>query len=479
MKNKILSFRRALACAALVGGLAAASTANAVATIVIVNGNAANVGFNDPTPVAPVGGNTGTTLGEQRLIAFTAAANKWGATLTSAVTIRVLATFEPLTCTATGAVLGSAGATQVFSFTSGTGVFVNTWYPKALVNKLVGAEVNPAAADLRARFNINLGQPGCLTGVPFYLGLDNNHGPMVDLYTVLLHEMGHGLGFQTFTSGSSGSQLGPPFQPSVWDHFLKDQTQNLRWVEMTDAQRVASAVNTRKLVWLGANVTTALPSVLSLGVPRVIVSGPQAGPAAGTYELGAATFGPQLTSVGVTGDIMPVVGAGGLACTALSAIDALAVRGNIALVNRGTCDFSLKALNVQNAGAIGVLVADNVAGSPPPGLGGTNPAVTIPAGRITLGDATAIRAQLNKRSRNKSGVVANLSVNATQYAGADPLGFAQLYTPVPFSGGSSVSHFDAGAFPNLLMEPAINGDLTHEPTLPVDLTFELLKDIGW
>jgi hypothetical protein len=176
---------------------------------------------------------------------------------------------------------------------------------------------------------------------------------------------------------------------------------------------------------------------------------------------------------------MPVVGAGGLACTALSAIDALAVRGNIALVNRGTCDFSLKALNVQNAGAIGVLVADNVAGSPPPGLGGTNPAVTIPAGRITLGDATAIRAQLNKRSRNKSGVVANLSVNATQYAGADPLGFAQLYTPVPFSGGSSVSHFDAGAFPNLLMEPAINGDLTHEPTLPVDLTFELLKDIGW
>jgi hypothetical protein len=42
-----------------------------------------------------------------------------------------------------------------------------------------------------------------------------------------------------------------------------------------------------------------------------------------------------------------------------------------------------------------------------------------------------------------------------------------------------VSHFDTIAFPNLLMEPAINGDLQHAVTLPWDLTFELLKDIGW
>jgi hypothetical protein len=57
------------------------------ATITIVNGDPAGVGFNDTTVVAPVGGNTGTTLGAQRLIAFQAAADKWGATLTSTVTI--------------------------------------------------------------------------------------------------------------------------------------------------------------------------------------------------------------------------------------------------------------------------------------------------------------------------------------------------------------------------------------------------------
>src|SRR3974377_1753132 len=89
-------------------------TAHAAATITIVNGDPANVGFNDPTPVVPVGGNPGTTLGPQRLNAFQAAANPSGTTLTSTLTTRILATWEALSCTATSAVLGSAGATEVF-----------------------------------------------------------------------------------------------------------------------------------------------------------------------------------------------------------------------------------------------------------------------------------------------------------------------------------------------------------------------------
>ena len=41
-----------------------------------------------------------------------------------------------------------------------------------------------------------------------------------------------------------------------------------------------------------------------------------------------------------------------------------------------------------------------------------------------------------------------------------------MYTPNPFAGGSSVSHFDISLTPNALMEPAINNDL-HDT---VDLT---------
>lgn len=465
---------------AAVAGLMAANAASAAATLVIVNGNAAGVGFNDPTPVAPVGGNTGTTLGQQRLIAFQSAANIWGATLTSSVTIEVLATFEALSCTATSAVLGSAGAITVSGDFPGA-LIPGTWYSAALANKLGGVDDSPGIADIRARFNANLGTTNCLPASPFYLGLDNNHGTAIDLVAVLLHEFGHGLGFQTFTNGSTGAPLAG--FPSVWDHFMLDQTQHLRWVEMTNAQRAASAINPRRLVWIGANVTAAAPSVLALGVPQLQISGPAAGGATGFYEIGAANFGPQLTSPGLYGEIMPVSPAApavGEACLPLSAIDRAAVAGKIALASRGACTFVVKATNVQNAGGIGLIVADNVAGGPPPGLGGgPDPTIVIPAVRITLADGTVLRAALARRSRTKSGVFGTLGVNTSQLAGTDAFGFVQLYTPNPFQPGSSVSHWDTVAFPNLLMEPAINGDLTHSVVVPQDLTYELFKDIGW
>jgi hypothetical protein len=50
-----------------------------------------------------------------------------------------------------------------------------------------------------------------------------------------------------------------------------------------------------------------------------------------------------------------------------------------------------------------------------------------------------------------------------------------MFDPNPDQPGSSVSHFDVSAFPNLLMEPAINPDLTQS----VDMTFHNFFDIGW
>ena len=89
----------------------------AAATIVVVNNDGPGEGFNDPTPAAPVGGNTGTTKGQQRLIAFRHAAEIWGATLDSPVTIIVRANFDALG----PGILGSAGPSFVFSEFPGTG----------------------------------------------------------------------------------------------------------------------------------------------------------------------------------------------------------------------------------------------------------------------------------------------------------------------------------------------------------------------
>lgn len=474
------AFRRAASLAATALLLGASSLALAAATIVIVNGDGPGEGFNDPTPVAPVGGNPGTTLGAQRLNAFQFAANRWGATLTSTSPIFVFAVFDPLPCTPTSAVLGAAGTWSVFANFPGAPA-ANTWYHSALADKVAGGDLDPGEPDIIAQFNVNLGQAGCFTGSFFYLGLDNSApAGQPDLVAVLLHEFGHGLGFAAVTSGNTGVRIGPPFYPAVWEGNVLDTTTGLTWLQMDDTQRASSARKPRKLVWTGANTTSTAPSVLLAGTPRLVVGGANA--AAGTYDVGAASFGPALTSAGVTGDIMPVVdqvNGTGLACNPLDALNALAVAGNIALVDRGVCGFAVKVKNAQNAGAKAVIVVENVAGGPPTGLGGTDPTVTIPSVRVTLDDGNLIKAALQFRSRTRSGVIGTLNLNTAQLAGADPLGRLLLFTPNPYQQGSSVSHWDTSAIPNLLMEPSINPDLTHSVLPPQDLTFRLLQDIGW
>lgn len=473
---------RAFMAGGLIAGLGLVSTAShAAATLVILNNNAAGVGFNDPTPVAPVGGNAGTTLGQQRLNAFQYAASIWGATLTSNVTIVIRAQFTALSCTATGATLGSAGPITVFrDFPNAP--FAGTWYHGALADKIAGLELNatPGAADINANFNSNLGNPGCLTGVPFYLGLDANHGTAIDLVTVLLHEFGHGLGFSTVTNAQTGIYLGNLGFPSHYDHFLFDNTVGLSWVNMTAAQRATSSLNSRRLAWTGANVTAAVPTVLAAGTPYFNIIAPSS--AAGQFVVGNATFGPPLSSIGVTAEIMPVVDQAngtGLACTPLNAANAAAVNGKIAVIDRGVCVFPDKVKNAQNAGALGVIIVDNVAGGPPPSLGGVDPTVTIPAVRVTLADGTTLKNALRTRSRTRSGVFGTLASDPSVRLGADAAGRALVFTPNPFQAGSSVSHWDTIATPNQLMEPNINGDLTHSVLPPADLTFRMLQDIGW
>jgi len=454
------------------------------ATIVVNNLNAAGVGFNDTTPAAPVGGNPGTTLGEQRLFAFTYAANLWGAALTSSQPIVINAQMTPLACTATSATLGSAGATSAFrNFANAP--YPNTLYSYALANKLAGAYLGTLnAAQISANFNSNLGlNANCLPGRTFYLGLDGQHGTNIDFVPVLLHEMGHGLGFQTFTNGSSGAQNGG--FPSIWDRFLYGSASGKLWFEMTNAERAASAISLDKLVWAGPAVTAAVPTVLSFGLASVTFSGPAAGEMAGTVRVGEADFGPALGSAPIYGEVMPVseqTAGAGEGCEALSATNTRAVNGKVAFITLGVCTVAIKTKNAQNAGAIAVLIGDTVAENAvqPIPIGGWDKTVTIPVVRMFLTDAAKLRTSLSRRSRTASGVFASLGrAGGAQYAGADPLGRAQMYAPNPFISGSSVSHFDRTMFRNQLMEPNISNDLGVSLIPPQDMTLRLLQDTGW
>jgi hypothetical protein len=452
-----------IAITLLAAALLTAGPAGAV-NIVINNLDGAGEGFNDPTPATPVGGNPGTTIGQQRLNVFQYAANLWGALLPGSETITVESYFDPLSCTSTSAVLGSAGPLTVWRDFGGV-EFASTWYHAALANHQAGGDLDPATSEIRARFNSILGQTGCLDGIFWYYGYDGNEGSNIELLTVVLHELAHGLGFSTTTSGTTGQYLSG--YPALYDRFAYDNTVALHWNQMTAPQRITSALNGGKLVWDGPVVSNFAKGFLA-PKPVMVVNAPPA--IAGTYDAGTATFGAQLDATGITGDV--VLADDGTAptsdaCTAL--INGAQMAGKIALIDRGTCIFTVKAKNAQDAGAIAAIIVDNTATAPPAPLGGTDPTVVIPAVRITQADGNLIKAQLGV------GVNVTLRLDHSLMAGADVNGRVMLYAPNPFESGSSVSHYDKSATPNLLMEPAINQDLSQN----VDLTLPLLVDIGW
>ncbi|MFL6710297.1 MAG: PA domain-containing protein [Massilia sp.] len=468
--------------------------AASAATIQIQNRDPAGFGFNDPTPVAPVGGNMGTTLGQQRLNVYRYVADIWEKNLDSPVPITVSAGWEALTCTDSSAVLGSAGAWNIWNNTPGAQK--DTWYAAALANKLAG--VNLAAdqpddgtgygnVDIKTQFNANLGNPGCLTGTSFYLGFDGKAGANVNFVETLLHELGHGLGFSVISVNTGTGQrinaAGTAYVtngglPSVWEQFMFDNTAKKSWLNMTSAERKASAINPLKLAWTGPNVAAGQGMLSATPVLKVTATNASL---SGNMDFNTAPFGsavPTSGSIGKIAALSPQPNTLGPACEPLTAANANAVRGNAALVQRGGCTFAIKVKNLQDAGATFAVLYNNVDGALVPG--GSDPAITIPVLALSLADGLKLQTAVTGGSRSApASATGALTTDPTRIAGADAFGRPLLYTPAVLASGSSVSHWDVTASPNLLMEPNINPDLGTILVAPKDLTKPLLQDIGW
>lgn len=484
---------KTFALTALTAALCSAMASASAATIIVTSRDPAGVGFNDPTPVAPVGGNTGTTLGAQRMNVYKYVAGIWEQALDSNVTITVNAGWEALSCTSTSATLGSAAPWNIWHDFAGSQP--GTWYPQALANKLAGENLSDGQpddgtgygnVDIKTQFNANLGKTGCLDGTPFYLGLDGNAGTQVNFVETLLHELGHGLGFtvlsvQTSTgyriNATGSAYVATGGLPSVWEQFMYDNTVGKTWLTMTSDERKASAINPLQLAWTGPNTVAGATMLTN---PQVLQIASPAPGYSGFYDYGTATFGP----TAVTGTRLGTLAVPASNLDGCAAFDASAgIAGKVALINRGTCSFAIKTKNAQNAGATGVVIVNNAAGAAP-GLGGADATIVIPTISVTQDGGArlkaAVLASTTYGSRGKPGtVLATLSVDPSRRAGADGQGRPLLYTPNPLVAGSSVSHWDVSATPNLLMEPNINADLGTVLVPPKDLTKSLLKDLGW
>lgn len=457
--------RNKLACsvAALCLGFSFASQA---ANIKVVNLDAGSgKGLDDPAAAAPVGGNPGTTRGEQIRIVFQLAADLWGSVLQSDVDIYNTVTFSNnLACTATNGTLGSSGTNNIFTFSAANlpaGAKAGTWYHSALADALAGTDLNVAngqpagTPDIISQFNNRLGQADCLNGMNWYLGLDGN-APSTDqdLLNVVMHEMAHGLGFSGFNTLSTGAQFRG--SPDIYSSFVKDDSTGKAWTAMTDAERVTASLNDGHLVFTGATVKAEAPLWLEAGLTVKTSAG-----TALTY--GQAAFGPAVTVDNFAGELA-IPSNSNLACAASGA--SVGVSGKIALVDRGTCSFAEKALTAQAGGATGVVIVNTSDDAITP-IGEGDITIPVIAVTKTAGDSL------------KAGVP-GLSLSTTQndyLSGLSSNGDVQLYAPTTVVQGSSFSHYDTRLTPNALMEFQASPD--SRAALTLDLTPALMKDIGW
>jgi hypothetical protein len=148
-----------------------------------------------------------------------------------------------------------------------------------------------------------------------------------------------------------------------------------------------SAPRMQMFIW-----TAAPPAELRVAEPAA---------SAGDYRVRGTNWGEPLADPGVQGSLELVgdgSGAPELGCTALTGF----TPGNIALIRRGSCEFGTKALNAQNAGAIGVVIVNNDGGNGTiaMGAGTDSPSVTIPVAMIGNNDGDLI---INDLSNDISG----------------------------------------------------------------------------
>ena len=187
----------------------------------------------------------------QAQAAFQAAVDVWQHTITSSVPINVDATWEPLP----PGVLGQAGPTDVFCDVPG-GLEANACYPVALANAMAHTDLNPNAPEISASFNSDFGA--------WYYGTDGNT-PLSswDLESVVLHELGHGLGFISSLSGVTYDTYGNPIDNGlgywgaggsyylVFDKYAQDLANTSAISYQSGSSALGNVLRSQNLYWGG------------------------------------------------------------------------------------------------------------------------------------------------------------------------------------------------------------------------------------
>lgn len=452
-RRSALSMRGA--CTVLVGIASALWLANAAATLELrlVRGSAEPDGFADWTPVEPVGGNQGKTLGEQRWNAVQRAADIWARALEGTPVV-VAVSMPTLMC-------GVLGGTQSNGYLrEGPKLDSNQVYSIALAEQIAGRNLNGTEPDILLELNGAICTPG--KGA-FYLGLDANvPAGEQSLTSTVLHELAHGFGFESLVNPADGAALmaAPGLDP--FSRHLFDIAREKYWYELTAEQRAVSATTPRGLVWGGLHVRQAARRLLALGEITLSVDSMLSG-FVGTVSSTSAV-GPFKTFTAPIRSRWP----DGL-CESPPALPAPVQ--HVLVVAESECSpVELAEIGAVH-GALAVVEVENGTQSPPPSFGSRDVAglaPRIPVVRVSRPDGELLHSVVGSR--------VTVNWNEGSPAGADSEWRPYVYTPARPILGASLSHWDSALRPSALLEPnpAVDAD-------PFDITLELaaLVDLGW
>ncbi|MDD2306475.1 MAG: T9SS type A sorting domain-containing protein [Prolixibacteraceae bacterium] len=152
---------------------------------------------------------------EDAKVAFQYAVTIWQDLIYSPIPIHIQATWESLASD----ILGSCSPSDYIPNFNSTQIW-NCYYPIALVEKMLGQEVNsPTGYEIEASFNKDF--------TNWYFGVDGNTPTdKYDFVSTVLHELTHGLGFHGFfySDGRGRGGYGTDGMAAAFDQYVINQS---------------------------------------------------------------------------------------------------------------------------------------------------------------------------------------------------------------------------------------------------------------
>ena len=231
-----------------------------------------------------------TGVPEIEMPAIQAALDAWSSDYTSAVPIHVEASF---TRQGFGGILASATPAKFFRGFKGA-PDPDLWYPSAMANALAGKDLDPANAEIIIHINSTMANQ-------FYIGTDGGCPTnQYDLESILLHEVGHGLGFLSNDSYDTFFGYGSIDQPTPFDAYSQ-LPDGRRLMDLPSPSVELGKALSDTLVWSGKNGVAANNGIKpKLYTPATYQQG------SSVSHLDEATF----SSSGANSVMTPNLGAG-------------------------------------------------------------------------------------------------------------------------------------------------------------------------